>query len=94
MQASQMPFTTLINVDQGAREHYVLEYRNTKLAVNEAKAWDEALSETGRWRSRIADASNRGHAAGGMLQPGCFVFARTQGAERLDSVRGCGTIEA
>ena len=24
---------------------YVLEYRNTKLAVNEAKAWDEALTE-------------------------------------------------
>jgi type I restriction enzyme, R subunit len=24
---------------------YVLEYRNTKLAVVEAKAWDEALSE-------------------------------------------------
>src|SRR5271169_5271913 len=24
---------------------YVLEYRNTKLAVIEAKAWDEALSE-------------------------------------------------
>ena len=24
---------------------YILEYRNTKLAVNEAKAWDEALTE-------------------------------------------------
>ena len=24
---------------------YVLEYRNTKLAVNEAKAWDEELTE-------------------------------------------------
>lgn len=24
---------------------YVLEYRNTKLAVVEAKAWDEALTE-------------------------------------------------
>jgi len=26
-------------------------------------------------------ASSRGHAAGGMFQSGCFVFARTQGAE-------------
>ncbi len=25
--------------------NYVLEYRNTKLAVVEAKAWDEAVSE-------------------------------------------------
>src|ERR1039458_9998544 len=24
---------------------YILEYRNTKLAVNEAKAWDEELTE-------------------------------------------------
>src|SRR5579862_3592095 len=24
---------------------YILEYRNTKLAVNEAKAWNEALTE-------------------------------------------------
>jgi type I restriction enzyme R subunit len=27
------------------RADYVLEYRNTKLAVIEAKAWDKALTE-------------------------------------------------
>jgi type I site-specific restriction endonuclease len=79
---------------------YVLEFRNTKLGVVEAKALDEELTEgvaqaknyagnlfrtalsswrlieTGHWKSKIVAASSRGHAAGGMVQPGCFVFAR------------------
>ena len=45
---------------------YVLEYRNTKLAVNEAKAWDEALTEgvaqaknyAGKLAVRFAFATN------------------------------------
>ncbi len=45
---------------------YVLEYRNTKLAVNEAKAWDEALTEgvaqaknyAGRLAVRFAYSTN------------------------------------
>ena len=45
---------------------YVLEYRNTKLAVNEAKAWEEALTEgvaqaknyAGRLAVRYAYATN------------------------------------
>jgi type I restriction enzyme R subunit len=45
---------------------YVLEYRNTKLAVNEAKAWEEALTEgvaqaknyAGKLATRFAFATN------------------------------------
>ena len=45
---------------------YVLEYRNTKLAVNEAKAWHEELTEgvvqakndAGKLAVRYADATN------------------------------------
>ena len=45
---------------------YVLEYRNTKLAVNEAKAWDEELTEgvaqtknyAGKLAVRFAYATN------------------------------------
>ena len=36
---------------------YVLEYRNTKLAVNEAKAWDEALT------AGVAQAKNYANIA-------------------------------
>jgi len=31
--------------DKALTADYILEYRNTKLAVIEAKAWDEALTE-------------------------------------------------
>ena len=45
---------------------YVLEYRNTKLAVIEAKAWDEALTEG------VAQAKNyagkQGHRAKSVLK--------------------------
>ena len=51
---------------QALTADYVLEYRNTKLAVVEAKAWDEELTEgvaqaknyAGKLASRHAYASN------------------------------------
>ena len=47
--AANIPFPPVASrprqARQGAHADYVLEYRNTKLAVNEAKAWDEELTE-------------------------------------------------